>query len=273
MGHWDLIPESFSQCDLVFRLQGVLLQYSPNKNSLPFEKQHLFVCPLRPCSPSVCVQVASHTVQFFPPSLDLVHTHGKSSPRIFSSSNRRFLRIARRDSSLHGKPTTACFPRPVTFSAVVIRTSRKPVHPEWLHRCEFRPWFHRANLFGFPVNFLKRVFHPLRTKARTLCTQRSQIISNSVDKVSKDPESIACKFLLCGEFVFLLSAPPRRQRLLDASPAPIAANPAISESYTTRFQVCSVMEILLCLEPAICSIKPRRMKSYGPCFPQTWERI
>merc|ERR1719284_2126371 len=71
---WDTgtsFPKVSLPCDLVFRLQGVLLQYSPNKNSLPFEKQHLFVCPLRPCSPSVCVQVASHTVQFFPPSLDL----------------------------------------------------------------------------------------------------------------------------------------------------------------------------------------------------------
>ena len=35
---------------------------------------HFFVCPFSPCFPSVCVELAPHTVQFFLSSLDLINS-------------------------------------------------------------------------------------------------------------------------------------------------------------------------------------------------------
>ena len=177
----------------------------------PRTVQHFFVCPLRLFSPSVRVKVAAHTVQFSLSPSALINSQGPSSPLNFSSSNRRFLPISRRDSSLYGKPTTGCLPRLMTFSAAVNWTSRKPDHPWVLHGRELLLWLHGANLCGFPVNLLECIFPPSQCGQSTFLVnlKTPSHLPFRYQDVSNDQKSTTCKFLSYGGFVFSLSATQR----------------------------------------------------------------
>ena len=143
---------------------------------------HFFVCPFFPCFPSVCVELATHTVQFFLSPLDLLNTLCLSYPyQFFCPANDVSCVFRTTIPYCMASPPQAVFRDQLLFRSRN-RDISKSRPSRMLQGCELLFRLRGADFCCCPLSLPECMLHPIGTEALALRNQECQPIGHFVAK-------------------------------------------------------------------------------------------